>query len=188
MSIHSLWLMPLCAVLWRLQGGAWFASRLPGRPVFYIAPLIGIISAMVDRSAYIGAAVAVALIWASFIPHGRWFSLEHLDRSATNRAPSLFERSIEAIVDKINPVERDDALCLLFAKAVAFMPLAMIPLFVDPTWEPIGAIGILTPVIVVLGYAIGWSMFDGGKISTPTAFGEFAAGISIGAVVAVAVA
>lgn len=177
-ALHFLWLAPLAMLLWRFQGGAWFAAKLPGRPVWYVIPILAGCAWLIHGGWQAPAAAGLGLLFASLLPHGRWYTLEHLPRTATGRAPSWLERLIEALCDTKSGNGRDDALCLLAVKAIAFWPLAIAGLADGPPF-PFAAIGLLAPLIILAGYAIGWALYEAGRTKAPTAFGEYAAGLAI---------
>jgi hypothetical protein len=41
----------------------------------------------------------------------------------------------------------------------------------------------IAPLVILLGYMLGWELADQGKTSVPTSFGEYAAGLIIGFII-----
>lgn len=168
----SIWLIPLAALLWRFQGGAWFAARLPGRPLWYVAPILGIVTGLADADWRPGAALALALLWSGLVPHGRWYTLGRAPRDLAG-PPNAFERVVERLAGD------DNHIALLLAKLVACLGFvaAAIGLFNFPAiW-----IAACLPGAIVLAYEIGWRFSRTGthvgEWLTGGLFGIFAAAL-----------
>lgn len=174
----ALWFIPLAMLLWRFQGGAWFAAKLPGRPVWYVIPILALAAWQVSDDGRAAAVTAAGLLAVSFVPHGRWYTLNNEEREAAGKAWP-FEAWVEFIGDRGGV--RDDHLCLFIAKAIAFLPFALMAAVVY--WPFAFLATLFAPLIVLKGYRVGWREYGFGRVSVPTAFGEYATGLAIGLIV-----
>lgn len=72
------------------------AKFLPGRPLFYVAPLLGLLSIP-----FVGAqnafVVAMAYTFWAIWPWGRWFDLGRLPAPGDERQADFFEETIERL-------------------------------------------------------------------------------------------
>jgi hypothetical protein len=158
--------LPIFAALWRLQGGAWFAPRLPGRPLWYVAPIIGALTALAHGSAAHGLALALALLWYGLVPHGRWFTLGRAPRELAG-PPSAFEKIVERFAGA------NDHLSFLIAKAFASIGSLAAAIALGSTLAAFIAVAL--PIAIVQAYEFGW------RISrTGTHVGEWLTGALIG--------
>jgi len=173
----SLLLIPLATALWRFAGGAWFASSLPGRPVWYVIPILALAAGWVSGGWPAAAVVVAGLLAVSFLPHGRWYMLNNKPRELAG-APNKFEAWIERICDRGG---RDDYACLAAVKVLAFIPLMLMTAFMG--WSLAFVAAAIAPLVILLGYMLGWELADQGKTSVPTSFGEYAAGLIIGFII-----
>jgi hypothetical protein len=176
--MNALWLIPLAMLLWRFQGGAWFASKLPGRPVWYVIPVLAFAAWAVHGGWQAPAITAAGLLAVSFVGHGRWYMLNNQPRELTKRPASPLEKWIERICDRGG---RNDHLCLFASKFIAFAPLMLMTALMG--WSFAFVCAAAAPVVIVAGYALGWEMADQGKTKVPTSFGEYATGLSIGLII-----
>lgn len=178
MSALLLLLIPVFAVLNHARGGGTllgisaFIDSLHGRPIFYAAPIAGLLAwpALGWRDALIFA--AIYLVWG--IPEwGRWFTLNRVDRDISSGAASWYGKIIEAIGDRVpwgqitDPTTgkpRNDYACFTIRNTVLLAPLA----FISP-W-----LALLGP-LQTFAYAIGWRLrpVAGGVPPSELTFGAF---------------
>ena len=140
-------LILLCAaVLNHIRGGgglfriSWLIDKVPGRPLYWVSLLIGLLALPVMPWQYATAFGVGYLIWGS-AEWGRWFSLGHMPRGANGKPPSWFAVLIE---DVAGP---NDYVAFTLRNVLMLLPLSLI-----------------FPVMLAFGplqtgaYAMGWRL------------------------------
>jgi hypothetical protein len=97
MILASLSILLASGMLNRVRGTTW--DWLPGRNLYFVAPLLGAIAGYHTHSWQIGLAFCLTyLVWASG-PWGRWFDLGRLspDYNRPGIPLNLYERAIQAV-------------------------------------------------------------------------------------------
>jgi len=147
---------------------------LPGRKVWYVVALLSGITWFLSEDVKATVIIAFGLLFVSFIPHGRHYTLNNQPRELAGEA-GLLESWIEYIGDYHG---RNDEFCLLLGKILAFLPLIAACLMFD---FPITAmVATFAPIGIVCAYKIGWLR----KATVPTAYGEYATGLYVGLIIA----
>lgn len=149
-----------CAIINRVTGGgfvsesgngAWLGSvylGLPGKPLYYTAPLIGVIAWMFNPWP-----VAVALAGAYFLwrlpPWGRWIGMGHYPPT---RPASAFEAFFERLCG--NSIQMSMFLRMLFA-----VPGLMLAYYLAHGFVPVDIVRAFGwSFLLWLSYVIGWGL------------------------------
>lgn len=146
----------LCAILNRMRGDDRWLMGLPGRALWYVAPMVGLVALL---SVPPLAAVAVALAYAVWaIPSwGRWYDLGRLPE---HRGPSAFEAAVEVLAG------RHDRLALFIRFLVMLAPgLYLVGLALGAPW--LGLAAVPMAILLLLSYDAGWQW--GGWYAIPLA-------------------
>ena len=125
------------AILNRMRGDdRWMPSWLPGRALYYVAPMVGLIAWLVIGDAVKAAYIAVCyFVWAVF-PWGHWIDLGR--KPALDRDLTAFERAIDTASGS------DDHVSLFIRHCIA-LPVAMV-------WWP----AVIAPLLFLGAYEAGW--------------------------------
>ena len=160
---HSIWLGTLIVLLMgmlnRVRGGGWNLgwhfdkenpNKLPGRALYYVAVVVGIIAAFWSGSSWTGLAYTIGyLVWGVF-PWGFLFGLGRM--KPTDRNISKFEKTLLTLAF-------DNAhLAFWLRHLLIGMPLVLMSLFTN-NFEFV----VITPImsmLVVGSYEIGWQVFE----------------------------
>lgn len=163
----ALLLVLLCAALNRMRGDdRWMPSWLPGRSLYYVAPVIGA-AALLIVPWPAALAVAVAYFFWAVWPWGRWFDLGRLPAPIAPTGDD-FEIFIERIAGG------NDHLALLMRHMMAVPGILLIGCFV-PAWS-LGltfGLALLVPVAITAAYELAWRA----QPSNPIWLAELAAGV-----------
>lgn len=125
------------AILNRMRGDdRWMPSWLPGRALYYVAPLVGVIAWLFTSSPIAGAYIAACYLLWGLPPWGHWIDLGR--KPALEREPSAFERAI-------NAASGGDDHVALFIRHCLALPVALV------CWP-----AVVAPLLFTAAYEIGW--------------------------------
>lgn len=165
--VPALALILACSLFNRLRGDDRWMGRnavgdggfLPGRALYYVAPIIGLLAAVASRSAIVGAVFAAAyFVWGVF----PWGYLQLQGHTVIGKIPT----PLEAFLLKISGGNVFVAHALRHAFA---LPLVVV--------QPLT---ILLPFLAVLAYHVGWSL----KPTRPILVAELLTGALWGGLIA----
>ncbi|OCC01711.1 hypothetical protein BA190_27505 [Labrys sp. WJW] len=132
-------IVPLCAALNHMRGGgAWLGlsaeiGKLPGRPIFYAAPLLGGLAGPLIGWIHALVLAGCYLLWG--IPEwGRWYSLNRESRSISGKPgwwAAILERYADRIplgqiIDAETGAARNDYACFTIRNTALLLPLIAI--------------------------------------------------------------
>jgi len=119
-------LILLCAAaLNHIRGGgglfriSWLIDKVPGRPLYWVWPFIGLLALLIMPWPYALAFGLGYLIWGS-AEWGRWFSLGRWPRDAGGRPISVFASLIEGIAGT------NDYVAFTLRNFVMLIPLSVV--------------------------------------------------------------
>lgn len=157
------WLIVLlaCTALNRLRG----VDLLPGRSLYYVAPLIGAVSYLMF-DAWVTVAWAVAYFVWGVGPWGRWYTLGVLPRDHSGRSSSVFEDLVE--------LPSDSVYVAFFIRNMLVLPgLVLVGWLLDVYWPVTVGLSLTFAIGAVCMYHAGKELFP----KYPTVFGELMVGL-----------
>lgn len=140
-----------CSVLNRMRGDDTWMQKLglKGRALFYIAPMVGVVS-LLTNSLFMSIAIALSYMFWAIPPWGRWFDMNRLD-DTPRKDPSWYE----AIIDSASGGR--DWLAMLMRMSI------LVPLFLvisATSCNDIPAIiSLPMSAILVACYEAGWRLY-----------------------------
>lgn len=125
------------AILNRMRGDdRWMPSWLPGRALYYVTVMVGVVSWAISGNVVMSAYIAACyLLWGA-PPWGHWIDLGRKDD--LNREMTAFEMAIEAI-------SRGNDHVSLFLRHCLALPVALV------CWP-----AVVAPLLFTAAYEIGW--------------------------------
>lgn len=158
------------ALLNRVRGGGFGADKLPGRPLLYIAPIMGALEWFTTGS-NLWSVVIVAvgyLIWG--LPAwGKWFDFNRID---DYREAYRWEEWVDRIA------ANKDGLAFFIRQALV-MPCFIALATLAGSWTPV-LIGVMLMAMITSSYAMAWFINDWGWTKQPITVAELLAGASWG--------
>lgn len=158
----------LFGILNRVRGGGFGAHLLPGRPLFWVGPVIGAI-ATYFFGIYFGVLFALTYAsWAS-LSWGRWFTF---GRIPAPREINIFERWVEFFPRKITTSPYWlDFFSFFIRNNITLLPL-ILSYFIFNNIVILYAIPVLSLLIVIL-YSLSWKF----SLKHPILIAEILVGI-----------
>lgn len=152
--------VPLYSYLNRIRGGGWWADKLPGRPLFWILPII-LATAIFFKGIIAGTIFAAIYgIWAT-PAWGRWYTL---GRIAPVDTPSLFEKIVEFIPGLVWKPSTYwfDSVSFIIRNIITLLP-ALLLYFVGFKLNILLSIIFGISLLIVILYDIAWAIYDKNK-------------------------
>ncbi|PZU95581.1 MAG: hypothetical protein DI527_00805 [Chelatococcus sp.] len=166
----SIVIVLLCGALNRARGDASWLGNLPGRALWYVTPVIGLLALLAHGWAVAGAFALAYLFWAVW-PWGRWFDLGRLPVDPL-RPISAFEHIIDALAGN------SDHRALLWRHLMIAPGLVLIGIAGTGLW-----VVLLAPIfaaVVVALYEAAWRL----RPTAPILWAEIGVGALWGGLIA----
>lgn len=161
-----------------MKGAVPLFRDLPGRSVFYIAPLVGLIAWTVQPW-LVAALIGLSYLWFNIMAIGRWYTLNRQPREIAG-PPSAFEVRVERIAGS------NDMVALAIRQSLAVAGLMLSALILKDVRLLIAAV-VLIP-LTVAAYWLPWLVWDRRPawVRNPILPAELLVGAAWGAVIALA--
>lgn len=129
----------------RVSGGGFYGDKIPGRPLYLTAPIVGVLTAIYSSDATLSVTVALAFLLWRVGPWGRWFDLGRLPHNyARDGDSSGFEAIIETVADG------SDHVAFFYRQAVGLFPGLLIISLALSDFRPVASFPIMAAFIVLI--------------------------------------
>lgn len=158
------------AVINRFRGGGFWADKLPGRPLLYVAPIMGALElTTVGGTKWSALIVALGYLVWGLPAWGQWYDFNHID---DYRPPARWE-------EWVNRITSDNDGLAFFVRQALVLPCFIALAVLLHSWSPL-LVGAMLVATITSAYAMAWFIHDWGWTKQPITVAELMTGAAWG--------